>query len=129
MADKKPDEEGEPPATIDFHMLKSNFFRVAHADGAFGGITPYGSVHITFYSERNPLPQVLTHAVTDKGQLGPEISRRGKSGVVRELEIDIVMNAVVARSFRKWLDEKIAELEALETAANKKQKPQPGERK
>lgn len=113
-----PDKPGEADKTADgmsvqFHYIKSNHFRVAHGDGAVGGVTPSGLIHACFYSERPAIPTVVTQSVSPAGELGGEISRSGRDGIVRELEVDVLMSLQVARSFRQWLDTQIAQLESL----------------
>jgi hypothetical protein len=41
-----------------FEYIKSQLFRVIHSDGAIGGITPTGNVHVAFYSDRAAIPKV-----------------------------------------------------------------------
>jgi hypothetical protein len=40
--DVKKDEKAQMPSTLDYHYIKSNFFRVIHVDGIVGSITPNG---------------------------------------------------------------------------------------
>ena len=106
---------------ITFHLIKSNFFRVVHADGAWGGVTPRGFIEVNFYSERQPIPRSLTHSVNlESGTLGAEIreARVTKEGPVREVEVGVIMDLQCARSVRKWLDDKIAVVEQM-AAENK----------
>ena len=83
-----------------------------HVDGAFGGITPNGHIDINLYSERNPIPTLVFHPLTD-GKLGDEIrsERVTRDGVVRELEVGAVMDVRAARGLRDWLTSQIEELE------------------
>ena|SRR5258708_3293381 len=93
--------------------IKSNLFRVVHADGAFGGISPRLDLFITFYSERFPIPKVLTYEMTPSGATGQEIQseRETKAGVIREVEIGVMLDLLTAKSLAEWLNGKIAELE------------------
>lgn len=107
-----PDE----PNRVTYHYIKSNHFRVAHADGVWGGVTPHGTIHANFYSERGPIPSRIVHEIRD-GSIGPEVieEREVKSGPVREVEVGVVMDLATAKAFRDWLDEKIQGLQqALE---------------
>ena len=106
------------PAPIEFktQFVKSNFYRVVHADGAFGGITPNGHIRMAIYSEARKFPDTVTYTVNPEGRLS-ESSRspdvpRGET--TRDLEVDIVMTADVARSVRDWLDGKIKDLETVQ---------------
>jgi hypothetical protein len=99
---------------LEFDFIKSNFFRVIKADGAFGGLTGNGSLHMALYSERNAIPTKTVHKVM-AGGLGPEIreKREGRKAVVREVEIDVTMDIGVAIVLRNWLDEKITQFQKL----------------
>ncbi|MGB7281488.1 MAG: hypothetical protein WBE13_04425 [Candidatus Acidiferrum sp.] len=107
------------PASISFHWIKSQFFRVIHADGAFGGLTPQGDIFLSVFNERAPLPDVTVQAV-ENGQLGPEITEKrvGKEGIIRELEVGLVMDLRVAKSVRDWLQQRIEVLEQLQQSQN-----------
>ena len=88
---------------ITFHYIKSKDFRVIHADGAWGGMTPRGYITIGFYSERNPIPQELTHEIDANGQLGPILRRKTKEGIVREVETEVIIDLEAAKSLIQWL--------------------------
>lgn len=93
--------------TIDY--VKSNFFRVIHSDGAWGGLSPRGdAIQMYFWSERPAIPQEYVHTLTDRG-IGEEIKQKRKvrSNLVREVEAGVVMSKKTAIVFRDWLNEKI----------------------
>ncbi len=98
---------------LKFHFIKSNFYRVVHGDGIFGGITPTGKIQMAVFSQRHPFPQVTVHRM-DGNLIGPEIERISKDGIVREIEVGIVMDLELAISLRKWIDDKIVTLQATE---------------
>jgi hypothetical protein len=79
-----------------------------------GGLTPRGELFFSIYNERAPLPDVTVQAV-EKGQLGKEIieQRKGSDGIVRELEVGIVMDSNVAKSLVLWLNERIKVAEQM----------------
>ena len=114
----------ETPTVVPFHYIKSNFFRVAHADGVVGSVTPAGLIFIGFYSERGPIPQVMVHDITEAGQVGSERTeeRISKKGVVREVELGTMMSAEVATSFIAWLQEKIDLIQKLRKTAEQEKK-------
>jgi hypothetical protein len=94
------------PRTVTFHYIKAADFRTVHMDGAIGGITTRGFMHFSVYSERPPVPQETTHAVLPEGALGEEIvdKRKSRKGIVRTLEVDVIVNETTARELRAWLD-------------------------
>jgi hypothetical protein len=100
-------DESPKKEQLTFHYIKSNFFRVIHADGVWGGVTPRLDVHMALFSERSPIPAKITHAVTPLQKLGEEIQREVRDGIVREVEAEVIMDVGVARSLVKWLQERI----------------------
>lgn len=98
----------DTPEDITFHFIKSNFFRVVHVDGAWGGITPQAKIHVDFYSERQPIPRSITSTVTD-GRIGQEVrdSRESKEGIIREVEVGLVMDVAVAEQVIIWLQDRV----------------------
>ena len=101
----------DPPENIDFHYIKSNDFRVVHADGVWGGATPRGYITMSFYSERHPIPRRLTHKISPNRTLGKETDRDCKEGIIREIEVAVMMDLSMAKAFIPWLNEKITVLE------------------
>ena len=104
------------PSSVVLNYIKSNYFRVIHADGAIGGFTPRAQLFVSLFSERAPLPDVTVQAV-ENGQLGKEIveQRKGSEGIIRELEVGIVMDLHVAKSLVAWLKERIEIMEQMQS--------------
>ena len=109
----------EMPASVPFHYIKSNLFRVIHTDGAVGNITPSGLIFVGLYSERAAIPQIMVHDVTESGQVGSErVSERvSKSGIVREVEVGATMSVETAATLITWLQEKIDIVQKLRKTA------------
>lgn len=110
--------EPEVLVKLDSHLIKSNFFRVIHVDGAWGGISPNGRyIQMAVYSERVPIPQKQVQPVIDGHALGQPIASEGitKQGVVREIESVLTFDLVVARAIQEWLGQKIELLEKVES--------------
>jgi hypothetical protein len=97
----------EEISSFTFNYLKSSNFRVIHVDGAIGGLTPGGFVHMTVYSERVAIPKKVVHEVREDGSLGEEIKRESLNGVVREMEADLIFNIDEAIALRDWLDNQV----------------------
>jgi len=114
--EQKNTETDEKTAQINFHYIKSNNFRVVHADGAHGGVTPRGDIHMALFNERNPIPVRITNKIAENGTLGEEIGRSMRDGIVREVEVDVILDPEVAKSIANWLLEK-----ADEATSNQKQ--------
>lgn len=89
-----------------FHYIKSNYFRVIHADGVYGGVSPQGLIQLAFFSERQPIPQQTVQKFDDK-RLGEEVVelRVSRDGVVREIETNVLMSAKEAKKLRDFLSQ------------------------
>src|SRR3990172_8149969 len=64
-------DDTQKSLAIDY--IKSNLFRVIHADGVIGGITPRGLIHMSIWSERPTIPQHIVHEMSPSDGIGPEI--------------------------------------------------------
>ena len=116
------------PKKLRFFYIKGNAFRVLHVDGIIGGITPKGLLHIAAFSERPAIPQSVEHEVSVEGRLSDPVSQEGKTGVVRELDVDMVMTRETATDLRDWLSDRIAEFEKIDAqrAPNQRTRKPPG---
>lgn len=103
----------ERPKDISFHYIKSNLFRVIKVDGAHGGVSLRGEIHVALFNERRPIPVLVKHSITEAGKLGTEIERVARDGVVREVEADMVLLPATARSIARWLVEKAEEADRI----------------
>ncbi|MBI2192384.1 MAG: hypothetical protein HYU36_10400 [Planctomycetes bacterium] len=118
MADSEILPEGKVASSgkhgeVKFDYIKSNHFRVIYADGVWGGLTPRLKMQITFWNERHPIPRQIVQELTEKEQPGRELRRESREAIVRELEASVIMDLEVARSFCKWLTEKIEKADQL----------------
>ena len=103
------------PQKLRFHYIKSNYFRVIHADGAYGGVSPRRTIQINFYSERQPIPQLTVHGVAGDGALSGELpdERVVRDGIVREIEAGVIVTLEAAESLRDWLSDNINKLQEM----------------
>ncbi len=101
------------PPKVRFEYLKSPDFRVIHADGVYGGLTPHGQLFISFFSERYPIPTATVFQLEPGGNLGPEVrtEREGRKGIIREIEAGVMVDVETARVIVDWLQGKIQEAE------------------
>jgi hypothetical protein len=101
------------PNKLRIEYKKSQSFRVIHADGAYGGTSPRLQLFIAFYSERFPIPQVLTYETSPSGAPEREIisERESKEGLFREVEVGVTLDLNAAKGFLAWLTERVGELE------------------
>lgn len=110
-----PENSAEPVAesadqTISIDYIKSRHFRVIHADGVWGGLSPHLDLQIAFWNARAAIPQHQLLRL-DKDGKHHEEERIVRADQVREVETLVVMDLGVAKAFQKWLADKIERLE------------------
>ena len=112
------DQKPEVPSRLLFHWIKSGYFRVVHADGAYGGISPRGYVHFALYNERAAIPKLSEREVstTEDGSVvaGPERTVESREGSIREVEVEIIMDQRTAFEFFEWFKQKIEILQKIQ---------------
>lgn len=98
------------PRFIKFHSIKGPCFRSVQADGAWGSVNPQGNIHLIFFNERAPVPQEVVFNLNPDGTLGDEITNKrvSKDGMVREMEVDVVLSIKAATNVYKWLGDALA---------------------
>ncbi|HUD83416.1 MAG TPA: hypothetical protein VMQ67_07925, partial [Candidatus Saccharimonadales bacterium] len=52
---------------LTFHFTKSSQFRVIHASGAWYGGDPQQNLRLTFYNERQPIPEKVVFNINEQG--------------------------------------------------------------
>ena len=99
-----------------FDYIKSNHFRVIHVDGIYGGPGPRGNFHMSIWNERWPIPKQAVHDLKPDGVVGEEIhpERITRNAIVREVEVQLIMNIETAKTMHVWLGNKIASFEEFE---------------
>jgi len=95
------------PSSVKFHYIKGHNFRVIHTDGVIGGITPQRQIFLSLFSERAALPTMIEFQVSSEGALGAEVKREGKEGLVREMDIGIILNADTAQQLSDFLQKQL----------------------
>jgi len=95
------------PSSVKFHYIKGNLFRVIHVDGAIGGITPQRQVFVSLFSERAALPTLIEYGISPDGVLGEEKLREGKEGLVREMDVGIVLSVEGAKQLAEFLQKQL----------------------
>jgi len=113
--------DGTPPPSVRFHYIKSNLFRVVHADGAYGGLSPTGDIFFSLFSQRPPIPTSTVQPVKEDGELGDELvqQRTTRDGIVREMEVGIALRPEVAEGIIKFLQEKVEQYKNLKKEQDK----------
>jgi hypothetical protein len=104
MADSTPEQKKQIHEFVKFHHKKSGFFRVVHADGAWGGANLGGLVHLTFYSEHPAIPTSVTFPVDKNGVMIDTPTEENNDGWHREMEISVAMTLPAAMQVRATID-------------------------
>jgi hypothetical protein len=112
MSDEKAKDAAEKE-TMEFRFLKGNSFHAVHVDGAWGGVTPRGDIHMVVYSERPAIPDKVIHEIIAGHFLGGQVGEEGAGGLVREAEVDLIMSLQTAKGMAVWLQDKITKLESV----------------
>ena len=113
-------QEAEQVTEITFHYKKSQYYRMIHVDGVYGGLTPRGTIIASMFSERPPIAKSITQSVVD-GRLGEEIGRDSLEGIVREVDVGMVMSKSMAQKLVGWLQEKIQALDDAQKLAEQEE--------
>lgn len=119
MEDNPNDQRNEQ--FIKFDYIKSNFFRTIYADGVLASLTPRGTVYLSFWNERFPIPRQVVHKIeaeSNSFRLGEEIDRVDREALVREIEIGCLLDIHAAKNLRSLLSEIIEELESQSTESS-----------
>ena len=99
-------------AALTFKFTESQHHRVIHVDGAWGGITGQGLIHMDLFSEyRSPPDSVKVQL--EVGKPPEELARVGGTAITREREVTAILNLQTATAIRDWLNQKIEEHAAL----------------
>ena len=97
------------------HFIKSPSFRVVHASGVWYGGDSQQNLHLTFFNERTPIPKKLVLNLDEQGMVvGEDLSKRdSKEGVIREVEVDIILSIPSAVEFYRTLGENLKVVKAI----------------
>jgi len=94
---------------ITFHYQKTPSYRSFHVDGAHGGLSPKGNLHMNVFVERPSIPKIEKYKIS--GNNLELVSKDGKEGIIREVECELIMDYNSMRLIHKWLGEKIEEFD------------------
>lgn len=110
---------------IVFKYIFRDDYNPVYANGAHGGVSSRGEIVINFFNERPAMPYEVEHDVLVDNTLSGGVVTKPKNfdgTLVRFVENGITINLETAKAIRKWLDEKITQLEGIKNAANNRKK-------
>jgi hypothetical protein len=107
-------EDEKPDLTnIPIYYERSRHYRTIRVDGVQAGITPRAAIQCMFFLETKPTPEYVVHKITPEGGLGDEIERVEKKGVIREAQINVVMDEATTIQFIELLQRLLKQLESF----------------
>lgn len=105
------------PTSIKFDYIKSNHFRVIHVNGVHGGVSIKGDgIQMALFNERTAIPKSETYSIEHKkngATLKGLLKAESRNTIVREVEVEAILDIATAKAFHGWLGEKIDQLEGL----------------
>jgi hypothetical protein len=111
----------EVPQSINLSVSfgRSPHYRSIHSNGAWFSTDPEGNFRFVFYNEYFPTPKKMTLLLNSQGQITGEneAERESISGIIRELEVDVIMSYSVAVDFHKILGENLEAVAKARRAA------------
>lgn len=106
-----PKKKRKEKSKLKFKYVVPDNLRDLYVNGLWGGVTPRAEIHMQFYNERIPIPNLVTCEVGEKGKLS-EVDRDIGGDVVRVVQSSLVMDYSTAVAVRDWLNDRIKLVEA-----------------
>jgi hypothetical protein len=102
--------EPKGPKQVPVHYQKTSGFRNIYVSGAYGGAAlGNGLIYMNLFTDRPPIPTLQVLEPVSGGET--EISREGKEGLIRDVEIGCIIDVGTAKVLVEWLQNKIDLLE------------------
>ncbi len=99
---------------LTFTFIFPDEYNPVYANGVHGEVTPRGEFLLHFVQERRPLPNSVTHEITENGKLGKEVKRKpdGHANlIVKYVTTGVTLNYGDAKSIHSWLGNMIRNFE------------------
>jgi len=120
MADKKPKK-----AKFKFKYIIPDHIKDCYVNGAWGGITPRGEIHMHPYSERHPIPMEHIYDIGKKGSMAEPGKTIKGADAVRVVQSSLIFDVQTAINIRNWLDGMISMLTPPEDKGTVKKELKP----
>ena len=103
-------EQPKPLKPIEFYFEGDpNGCDIIAANGAWVGITTRGDIQVDFFVERQSIPHVVRHEITEDG-LGGEIGREPESKTIRKLQVGVLLSEDAADSLASLIKDQVSKL-------------------
>ena len=119
--------QSEEDSRIHFRFERSRYFRRIHCDGAWGTVTPDGSICMGVVSEALELPREVVRELLPDGSAGKVVADDDDDLFVvrREIEAELILSPRAAANIMNWLRERLESI--CESDGEGDGKPGPGE--
>jgi len=114
MADKE-----KKQTKFKFKYVIPDHLQDCYVNGAWGGVTPRGEIHMHPYSERHPIPLEITHNIKKDGSMSDSGKVIVGGDVVRIVQSSLVFDLKTAIAIRDWLSNMINVFEDEEAKEKK----------
>jgi len=98
---------------IDSHFIKTADYKTIQVTGAWGGVLGNGVLNLNLFTERIPIPQRIVLEVDTDGKTVKEKYKEGKTGIVREVQVGILMDYQTTKNIYEFLGNSIKDQEKL----------------
>lgn len=99
---------------INVFYRRSEDYKIIPITGAWGGITPQGSISCEVFFEKSSQPEHTVLRVSDSGEKPVEVpNEKQRPEVTREVLVAMIMQPEVARNLGNWLIGKADEFDKL----------------
>lgn len=117
--------QSDEDSRIHFRFERSRYFRRIHCDGAWGSVTPDGSICMGVVSEALELPSEVVRELLPDGSAGKVVTDGDDDLFVvrREIEAELILSPRAAANIMNWLRERLESLYESDGEV----KPDPGE--
>ena len=105
--------DSEIDGVLEFEYVKSKDYKIYHATGAWGGLSPRSEIYIDFFIEKAEPPEKSKLYVKDKEAIKEEkIPKEDK--LIRELQACFILRPDIAYAIGEWLIKKAEEAGIVE---------------
>jgi hypothetical protein len=105
-------DDPNKPKEVRFVYEKARHHRTLHADGAWSALTPQLEIQTAFFANLRPLPISETRTIQEDDTLPPG-THQEKEGMVREVDVTVVVNLKVAKSIIGLLQQMVDSAEVI----------------
>ena len=108
-------EMSEKKKHVKFIYNVDENYRTVYVNGVYGGITPRGDIHCSFFIEYNAIPEEEAFEVSE-GKLGKKLDQPKEFTLLnRDLRVGLFLKADDAESIANWLLDKVRILRGEKT--------------